>query len=366
MYAAAEQKESPPRRTSCDVDASSKFAAIAGELNFTTLPDVLNRPAARDLVRRFLPEVGTSCLYGRPGGGKSFVVLDLLCRIAGGMPVWGQPALSGFTVYIATEGVSGLPKRVRAWLARHARKAEQIPMLLIEVPVRMREASAVTSLIERIQEVEIATGQRCRLICVDTLVQCLHGDENRQEDMSEFVAACNRLAHELQTHVSVVHHTGKRESDGPRGSSVIHGNFDTLFSVAPDEAANGTLLLTALKQKDERRSCVRLRLEVVEVGVDEDGDPVTTCLVSEASAEDFNDAAPDTDARMSNRLSPNEEKTLEALRTAGARGMTRAEWQDAARQAGVGPTRPATARECINAIIQAGMVLEADGVYFAF
>src|ERR1700674_809342 len=71
------------------------------------------------LIDGVMPLMGLTALYGQPGGGKSFIALDMALAIASGRPWQGHPVKRGYVVYISAEGGSGLSKRVGAWLAHH-------------------------------------------------------------------------------------------------------------------------------------------------------------------------------------------------------------------------------------------------------
>jgi hypothetical protein len=75
----------------------------------------------------------------------------------------------------------------------------------------------------------------------------------------------------------VVHHTGKDASKGLRGHSSLHAALDTAIEVRRDGDNREWLIA---KSKDGEDGGVHaFKLEVVELGSDEDGDPITSCIV---------------------------------------------------------------------------------------
>lgn len=54
-----------------------RFKLLSGE-------ELYNAPAMQWLIRGLLPKTGLAALYGPSGSGKSFLMLDIACAIAGG------------------------------------------------------------------------------------------------------------------------------------------------------------------------------------------------------------------------------------------------------------------------------------------
>ena len=294
------------------------FAEDAKAFGFTSLREVLGREFPLHLVRGLFPQVGTTCLYGAPGTGKSFVAFDVVLSVAAGLNVLGRRSLQGAAVYVSTEGKTGLKARAIAWARARGIDIVDLPVALIEEPMNLRDPEVVAKLIDRIRRLEMSSGVPCRFVCVDTLSQCLFGDENRQEDMSEFTGAMTRLANALSTQVCVVHHSGKDKTKGARGSSVINGNFDTLLALDEGDC-EGQLVLRTGKQKNDSKSAVSITLTRVECGVDGDGELVYSLVVSEESGvaiEAGNDNQPGAPS-----LSPVGERVLAVLREAGPEGL---------------------------------------------
>lgn len=82
-------------------------------------------------------------------------------------------------------------------------------------------------------------------------------------------------------HVMLVHHTGKDQSRGARGHSSLRAAIDTEIELSRDDFGLITAKLT--KQRDGATGGeFAFTLRQVELGRDQDGDPVTTCLVEPA------------------------------------------------------------------------------------
>ena len=111
------------------------------------------------------------------------------------------------------------------------------------------------------------------------------GNENAPDDMGALVRSLDRLRDELHCHVCAVHHTGKDNARGSRGYSLLHCSVDTEIEVTRD-ANTGISTATVTKQRDVKtEGSVSLRLRRVQLGIDDDGEPVTSCVVERAEPQ---------------------------------------------------------------------------------
>lgn len=337
-------------------NAALSFDHVAKSLGFTTMGDILARDYPLHLVRGLLPQVGTTCAFGAPGLGKSFMALDIALSVAAGYDVFGRKSLQGSSFYLSTEGKTGMRARAEAWAAARGHDLNDLPIAILEAPMNLRDPAIVANLIGRLKRLEDATGFKCRFSCFDTLSQCLFGDENRQEDVVEFCRSMTRIANGLETQACAIHHTGKDESRGARGSSVIGGNFDTLLHLTENDGPCDLTLRTG-KQKNGAKAGVRLLLDEYICGHDADGEVVSSLAISLRSGDAMSDE-PNGGQPKVGALSPAAQKVLDIVQAAGAAGLDGTELRRRAQQEGVGPQRPATAREVIDRLLAQGKVRE--------
>ena len=339
------------------------FADTAKTFGFTTLPDLLGREYPLHLVRGLFPQIGTSVLFGAPGLGKSFIALDIALSVAAGLDVFGRPALQGCAIYLSTEGKTGMRARAEAWALSRGLDIADLPIAIIEEPMNLREPAVAALLIGRLKRLVAKSGIPCCFICIDTMSQCLFGDENSQDVMTQFAAAATKMASVLETQVCVIHHTGKDESKGARGSSVIQGNYDTLLQLSAGEGERELILRTG-KQKNGKKAALAILLDEIVCGIDRDGEEVRSLAVSIDSGETLDCDALSAPSRS--KISVEQTKTvLQVLEEAGVNGLTGLEWRKLAQAAGVGPDRPATARDIIKELDEENRVRkDAAGKYF--
>jgi hypothetical protein len=120
------------------------------------------------------------------------------------------------------------------------------------------------------------------LVIVDTLARAMSGDENSAEDMGKFVRALDMIRHATAAHGMVIHHGGKNQASGLRGSSALLGAVDVTLRVDGDPGQSKTFEVE--KSRDhESGYTYSFALEVVAIDQDEDGNDLTTCLVDESS-----------------------------------------------------------------------------------
>lgn len=95
--------------------------------------------------------------------------------------------------------------------------------------------------------------------------------------MSAYLRAAEAIREAFDCLVIIVHHSGIAK-DRPRGHTSLTGTVDVQLSAARDSRDNIIITVEYMKDGAEGESWAS-RLEVVEVGEDEDGDTVTSCVV---------------------------------------------------------------------------------------
>jgi hypothetical protein len=133
------------------------------------------------------------------------------------------------------------------------------------------------------------------LVIIDTLAQVTPGaNENTAEDMSKALANIKAVQQATGSTVLVIHHAGKDASRGSRGWSGLKAAAEAQIEIVRDEET-GKRHIHLDKMKDgEDGLRMGFRLDVLMLDVDEDGDPVTSCVIRE---DDMAPAAPKEDMR---------------------------------------------------------------------
>jgi AAA domain len=130
--------------------------------------------------------------------------------------------------------------------------------------------------------IDAAEAHHAQLIVIDTLSRALAGgNENAPEDMGAFICNVAEIKHQTNAHVGIVHH-GTKASNGsnPRGHSSLEGADDAYIQVVKLE--DGSRVATLVHAKDDADGMRwGFALDVVEQGIDADGDPITALIARE-------------------------------------------------------------------------------------
>lgn len=237
-----------------------------------TPADLAKRPSVQWRVRGVLPFDGIAAMFGPSGSGKSFLTLDLLATVASGGEWFGCRVKSAPVLYVALEGEAGISQRIQAHQAKHGPLPDGFRFLLQSLDIRATDDRA--DLVRAIQ----AAGWAGGVLCLDTLNRAAPGmDENDSRSMGEVISAAKSLQAELGGLVLLIHHTGKDATKGLRGHSSLHAALDAALEVSRDGDRREWKMHKAKDGEDGEAH--PFSLDVVEVGTDEDGEPITSCVV---------------------------------------------------------------------------------------
>lgn len=206
----------------------SRFEAL-------TLEEIAALPPPEWLIPGMLPAKGLSLLYGPPGSYKSFVALQLGL----GLAVAGKSV-----VYIGAEGGRGLELRAAAWKLAHGHTGKVVPLRIVPNMPWASDGSMIEEFIE------VTRKHKPELIVIDTAARMMVGlNENDARDMGLFVAAMDTIKEALGCAVLAIHHTGKDDARGARGSIALTAAVDAAFEVKADKETK-LLAVYCRRQKD--------------------------------------------------------------------------------------------------------------------
>lgn len=259
------------------------------------------------LVKGLIPREGLVVVWGPPKCGKSFWTFDLVMHPALGWTYRGRKVQRGTVVYIAAEGERGLAARAAAY--RQSMLGDDADPDFYLLTTRLDLIADVEQLIA---DVRAAIGQdQCAAVVIDTLNRTIAGSESRDEDMSAYVKAADRVREAFHAAVIIIHHCGIN-GERPRGHTSLTGACDAQIAVRRDE--QDRIIATVEHMKDgPEGDVIASRLVTVEVGADDDGDAITSCIIESADDEPI--------ATAQRRLSPAQSRAMqmlgEAIGTAG-------------------------------------------------
>lgn len=251
-------------------------AASPAAFSFVQACDMQVKPLAW-LVRDYIEEDTLAVMYGSPGMGKSFLALDISCCIATGIPFHGHDVKQGGVFYIAGEGHNGIARRLKAWTQHHGIPDMPAELFVSEAPTDLVNDVNVWRVAEAIRQRVNATGVVPRLIVIDTMARNFFGDENSAADVGRFVSNVDSIRRPWGATVLIVHHSGKDNSKGARGSSALKGAVDAEYEVSRPGGGK-QIELTAHKMKDAE-SPPKLSFEMIIVPLLDDTEEVTHSAV---------------------------------------------------------------------------------------
>jgi hypothetical protein len=223
------------------------------------------------MVKGWLDRNCLSMLYGPSNAGKTFVALDIAMHVAAGKPWRGLRVNGGPVLYIAAEGGVGIRNRLAA-IKRERPDMVSAPFTLLPVGLDLHAQGDALAVCEIMPDEDPA------LVVVDTLARSMGaGDENTAKDAAMFVHNCDLIREATGAHVLVIHHTGKDEDRGARGSSALRAAVDNEIQITSEWG------ILSRKQRDQKPpEPLHFKLRSVALGMDEDGEPVTSAVVDVA------------------------------------------------------------------------------------
>jgi hypothetical protein len=197
----------------------------------------------------------------------------MAAAIATGKEWQGRRTAQGRVVYVVAEGATGFLNRLKAYTKTRSGSFPGI-RIVADAPNLLGAADHFSLA----AEVDASGG--ADLIAIDTLAVCSPGaDENAAKDMGRVIEHCKQLHQATGATILLVHHSGKNESKGARGWSGLRAAADAEIEVIR-HADHRTASVTKMKDGEDGAEFA-FKLVPVEIGVDLDGDPVTSCVVEQ-------------------------------------------------------------------------------------
>ena len=239
------------------------------------------------LVKGLIPASGLVIVWGPPKCGKSFWSMDLGLHVAFGWDYRGHRVIQGSVVYIALEGSGGYAARIEAFRREHDLAAEVDPDFYL-LPANLNLVADCDQLIAAIRSQLNGANPAC--IFIDTLNRSIAGSESNDRDMGDYIKAADAVIAAFGCAVVIVHHCGINDSR-PRGHTSLTGAADAQLAVKRDGSGTITVTLEWLKDGQEG-SQMTSRLKQVDLGQDDDGDPITSCVIEATEADNTERSAP--------------------------------------------------------------------------
>jgi len=214
-------------------------------------------------------------LYGPWGSAKSLLALDLAAALAGAADAWFGFRVANHcpAVIVAFEGQSGYVNRILAWEKHHRRELPENVILSTPANFNLLREEDALELAGTIRKE--APGA---VVFLDTMAQAAPGmNENDGGQVSLVLRNMQLMAQTVDGLVIAIHHVGKDASRGPRGYSSLEPACDVSICLSKTEGLRNWQApkVKELQAVDEKG----FRLLPVDLGVDEDGEPVSSVVI---------------------------------------------------------------------------------------
>ena len=306
-------------------------------------------PSKQWLIKGIIARGETSAWIAPPGAMKSALLAQAAICVGAGLDWHGfrNKGAAG-VVYFAIERADLVKRRLRAH--RHMLGLTGTPIGVSSSTIDLTRPDAFNKVIETIRDAKTIFGVEIGLIIIDTfakLIAAAAGDENSAKDQGAVFGNIQRVKNNTGVHVALIGHTGKDESRGARGSNALLGDVDLMVTISGEEIKTATV--TKANDAPEGQ-LFSFKSEVHEFGTDEDGDPITVNVVSSEVISQLEHKPREA------KLKPNQQTMFAILHAAGSAGLTLEEWNNQAKEAGIGIKRKADLTDIRNALLSKRIV----------
>ena len=307
-------------------------------------------PAKQWLIKNILARGETSAWIAPPGAMKSALLAQAAVCVASGIDWHGyrNKGAAG-VIYFAIERADLVKRRLRA----HKRLLglQGTPIAVSSSTIDLTKPDAFKKVVDTIRDAKTILGAEIGLVIIDTfakLIAAAAGDENSAKDQGAVFANVQRVKNATGVHVALIGHTGKDESRGARGSNALLGDVDLMVTISGEEVKTATVT----KANDAPEGPLfSFKSETHDFGTDEDGDPITVNVVSSESNFSRSESRP-----RDPKLTKNQQTLFGMLHAAGSAGLTLENWNNQAREAGIGVKRKADLNDIRTALLSKHLI----------
>jgi hypothetical protein len=234
------------------------------------------------LIKGVFARDEVSSTIGRPGGGKSALLVDKGVHLARGGPLWRGYKIKQRcgVIFFALERGKLVERRIQAYKLR-GDLPDDAPFGVINHIIDLLNANCVSTILDTIKAFEDRTQIETGLLIFDTYSKGIAagaGDEDKAKDQNRVAANLRRVIEKKSVHIAGVGHTGKDESRGERGSNARLADVDVQETVNGNDKTIRTVTVTKANDQDEGL-LTSFVLERITLGVDEDGEEEWTYIV---------------------------------------------------------------------------------------
>jgi hypothetical protein len=245
-------------------------------------------------VKGLIPANDSTMFIGPSRSGKTFTVLDLCMHVALGLDQYaGKNVVPGGIAYLSYEGQAGFENRVRAYAKYHNLDAEQLRHFAwwIEPPGLFADPKAAAALAADIKTCTEKWTRKLAAVVIDTHNSATRGSsEIRSEDIGRILDAYDVIRTTVGAPLWIIGHSNKQGEH--RGNQQLFNRIEaTLFidrlmegtgsHAVPRRDAHGRIIRRVKIEKQREGNDEyqwEFVLDEVQLGIDKDGDPITSMV----------------------------------------------------------------------------------------
>ena len=247
----------------------------------TYFNEVAKSSTKNHIIKDVIAKNEISRVIAPPGKGKSAFAIDLAIHVASGEDWRGYKSKQKCgVVYFALERGDLVKRRLHGHQLRDS--LVDLPIAVASRIINLMHPGCIDIIVATIREAEKILGCSVGFMVLDVYPKGLAaggGDENQAKDQGIALANLRRVQEIVEgIHIMNIGHTGKDETRGARGSNSQGGDDDMVIQITGDGSIKTAKIIKI--NDGEEKVITQFKMEVSEIGTDEDGDPITTAIVS--------------------------------------------------------------------------------------
>lgn len=212
--------------------------------------------------------------YGAPGCGKSVLIGDMVCHIAGELAWFGKRTRRAAVLYVAAERAQLVERRFAAFRKHHA--IEGLPVAVIKGYFDLAKAESDTDrVIATVDALAAKFGTPGTIVVIDTKRQVI-ADEN-SDDVGKLVSNISRIQAATGAGIIVIDHSPFHTPTKPSGRGELVAAADVTFLLEKSGATRAVSIKKANDGPDDFG--LAFTLASVELGRHPESGKVTTAPV---------------------------------------------------------------------------------------
>lgn len=253
-------------------------------------------PAIQWIIKGMSPLGEAELIAGPHSSGKSFFTIDKAMHVARGITYMGRRTKQMGVVYCFWEAGSGAHIRLRAYKTGHDVPDGDLPFIaLCHPPQIFRDEKAADLLAQEVIELTRDWPVPLGVVIVDTHNAATRGSsEVSSEDISLILQRYDTLRKATGASLWVVGHTNS--SGAHRGNEQVVNSFATVSFIKTLGDRSGIEMVDlddrpirevriAKVREGQAGMTWRFVLRKVQIGSDEDGDPITSCVIDDPNID---------------------------------------------------------------------------------